>query len=144
MQEQISRPITDSIQVGFELIDELPMKSDHNGQTRTIGMYGKYKATVRTTLPSGEIRQRDFEYSDSVANYQEGNQPNKEDLLSCLCSDYNCNTFTFKEFCDELGYNKDSIKDLKIYKAVKLNQSKLNYLFGPETMQKLSEEYQDY
>jgi len=140
MQEtQISRPITDSIQVGFELIDELPMKSDG----RTIGTYAKYKVTIRNTI-KGEIRQREFEYSDSVANYQEGNQPIKEDLLSCLCSDYNCNIFTFKEFCDELGYNKDSIKDMKVFKAIQLEQKKLNYLFGPETMQKLSEEYQDY
>ena len=115
------------------------MKSDG----RTIGTYGKYNVLLRYKQ-NGIVRQREFEYSNSVANYQEGNKPKKEDLLSCLCSDYNCNTFSFKEFCDELGYNNDSMKDFAVFKALKKNQTKLNYLFGSETMQKLSEEYQDY
>jgi len=143
-EQQIKRPLTTSIEFGFELIEELSMKSDHGGQTRTIGTYGRYKITLRFKNNKGEVRIREFEYSDSIVNYQDGKTPTKEDVLYCLCFDYNCNTFSFEEFCSELGYDNDSIKSLNVFKALKKNQTKLNYLFGPETMQKLSEEYQDY
>lgn len=43
--------------------------------------------------------------------------PSVDDILECLFSDADCGAMSFIEFCDELGYNSDSIKDFKVYQA---------------------------
>lgn len=45
--------------------------------------------------------------------------PDLYDVESALVSDAQCieSSITFEDFCDDLGYSKDSIRALKIYAA---------------------------
>ena len=70
--------------------------------------------------------------------------PDPADVMYCLMSDYQIinDMHTFYDFCAELGYNNDSIKDRQIYDAccdtyVKMNRLRLD-------IEKLSELYIDY
>jgi hypothetical protein len=41
--------------------------------------------------------------------------PKDEDVLECLRTDVECGTMSFYEFCDNFGYDKDSISALSIH-----------------------------
>ena len=66
---------------------------------------------------------------DKVKNLKELNRKRAFHLLSgvlnCLSSDKNTETESFKFFCDEFGYNEDSIKTEKIFKAVQELKAKI-------------------
>jgi hypothetical protein len=49
-------------------------------------------------------------------------------VLSCSRSDYYC-PISFKEFCDEFGYNNDSITDKNIWEKCLEQSSKLHKIF---------------
>jgi hypothetical protein len=55
--------------------------------------------------------------------------PKDEDVLECLQSDVEFGRMTFKEFCDSLGYNEDSIKDRKVYFTCQDMANKLGNFF---------------
>ena len=59
-----------------------------------------------------------------------GNAPRLPEVLECLCTD-NAD-YTFDEFCDCYGYDNDSRKAEKIYKAC-IKQSKKNKSFFGNT-----------
>ena len=59
-------------------------------------------------------------------------EPSTFDVLHCLISDANCVADGFEWFCDSLGYNKDSIKDMRLYKACVANRNKLQRFLGDE------------
>jgi len=66
-----------------------------------------------------------FNFGQSIAA---GNTPpTMYDILTCLTK-YDPETFEY--FCREYGYNTDSIKALKTYKAVKREFNGVNRLFG--------------
>ena len=54
-------------------------------------------------------------------------EPTLESVLNCLISDSYCGV-TFQEFCDNLGYNNDSRKAEKTFKATLKQTSKLKKL----------------
>jgi hypothetical protein len=70
-------------------------------------------------------------------------KPSLLDVMSSLISDYTLSTETFEEFCDNLGYDNDSIKVLKIYASCQENSMKLSKAIGGIT-QELIEFFQDY
>lgn len=75
-----------------------------------------------------------FTFGQSIA---EGDRrPKMYDVLSCL-QKYNCGTF--EDFCYEFGYDTDSRKAERIYKAVCKEYKAVVRLFGdsPECMQEL-------
>ena len=41
----------------------------------------------------------------------------RKDVEHCLHLDAKCGEMSFYDFCDELGYNQDSIKDFETYRA---------------------------
>jgi hypothetical protein len=66
-----------------------------------------------------------FNFGQSIAT---GNvEPTMYDILTCLTK-YDPETFEF--FCGEYGYNTDSIKALKTYKAVQREFNGINRLFS--------------
>ena len=70
-------------------------------------------------------------------------EPTKEDILFAMIMDDVSNK-NFNDFCDEFGYNNDSIKALKIYKAC-LKETKAYYnMFDSEEREVLKELLQDY
>ena len=54
-------------------------------------------------------------------------EPTMYDILTCLTK---YNPETFEDFCSEYGYNTDSIKALKTYKAVQREFNGVNRLFS--------------
>ena len=70
-------------------------------------------------------KQYTFEFGQSIA---EGEMlPTMYDVLSCL-QKYEIGTF--QDFCSDFGYNDDSIRAYKTYKAVLREYNAVNRLFG--------------
>lgn len=58
--------------------------------------------------------------------------PEETDVLSCLqldCSSYT-NAMTWEDFASEFGYNVDSIKEKKVFKACRKSHAKLVKFLG--------------
>ena len=89
------------------------------------------------------VTTKNGEYSgvfwDSIANSENGYpQPSSYDLLACLIK---YDPGTFEEFCNEFGYDTDSKKAEKTYKAVVNEYAELCRVFGNNA--KLWEEFQE-
>ena len=70
-------------------------------------------------------------------------KPTKKDILYSMIMD-DINDMNFNGFCDNFGYDKDSIKALKIYKACQ-KQTKAYYnMFDSEEREVLQELLQNY
>lgn len=68
----------------------------------------------RITLKRGK-KSYSFNFGQSINDTKEGIQPNSYDVLTCLTKH---NPYNFHEFCMEYGYDEDSIKALRIFKAI--------------------------
>lgn len=94
--------------------------------------------------PNGFILCNTIEEKNKLkAKYKLGFKENKEfkiptpyDVLACL-QKYDIGSF--KDFCDEFGYNIDSIKAQKIYEAVKNEYENLERLYNEDELNKLRE-----
>ena len=63
--------------------------------------------------------------------------PKIEEVLACAKIDLSCRDMDFEEFCEECGYNNDSIHHKEIYKAMmKQNKSIIN-LLGKDLVEEL-------
>ncbi len=56
--------------------------------------------------------------------------PNAADVLSCLCSDVSCGEESFEDFCSSLGYDSDSRKAEKTWKACSRMAPKVRKFLG--------------
>lgn len=70
--------------------------------------------------------------------------PTAASVLYSLLSDMNCGSYTFADFCGDLGYDEDSRKAHDIYLACQQNGAKLRKVFTGEQLEKLQELLQDY
>ena len=59
-------------------------------------------------------------------------EPTLPDVLEALARDYDPNDMSFEEFCSEFGYDEDSRKAEKIYRAVRKETQALDRLFSEE------------
>ena len=66
-----------------------------------------------------------LDFGQSIA--AEDTPPTMYDILTCLTKH---NPETFEDFCNEYGYNTDSINAQKTYKAVKREFNGVNRLFN--------------
>lgn len=68
------------------------------------------------------------------------------DVLYCLVSDAQTMKygFTFEEWADALGYDTDSRRAEKTYRAVKEQTEKFKGLVGKELFNQMCEDFQDY
>lgn len=74
---------------------------------------------------SRNVKRYTFNFGQSIAA---GNvEPTMYDILATLTK---YNPETFEDFCGEYGYNTDSIKALKTYKAVQREFNGVNRLFS--------------
>lgn len=64
-------------------------------------------------------------------------EPVLTSVLESLANDYDPNDMTFEEFCSEYGYDEDSRKAEKVYRAVRKETQALDRLFGEEGMENL-------
>ena len=76
-----------------------------------------------------------FDFSDSKNNKERNIEPTAYDVLACL---QKYDVGTFKDFCDDFGYDNDSIKALKTYKAVVSEYNHVINMFS-DVMDKLEE-----
>ena len=65
--------------------------------------------------------------------------PTNYDLLSALRSDCSSTSQSFPQWCEEFGYNNDSIKALGIYNACQENDKKLRVALGPALYKEVME-----
>jgi hypothetical protein len=79
---------------------------------------------------------RDFNPSNKSDYIHYPKEPNAYDIFACM-QKYDIGTF--EDFCTEFGYDTDSKKAEKIYKAVEHEYIKLCSLFSPEEMEELQE-----
>ena len=68
-----------------------------------------------------------------------GAAPTMEEILDCFKSDLAYSDLDFDEFCEDLGYNNDSIKDKKIYKATMAQNEAVIDLLGEDLIEDLLE-----
>jgi len=87
----------------------------------------KCKITARV---AGQRRQMTVVFSMGPAHYRE---PTVAEVLDCLASDAasveNCSGF--EDWASDLGYDPDSRKAEKVYRACNLQANKLQNLLGP-------------
>ena len=72
-----------------------------------------------------------------------GAPPTTEEVLECLCSDACTDGGTFEDFCDYYGYDSDSRKAEKSYKAVQRQTDKLRSFMGADLFTELLQTEED-
>ena len=75
-----------------------------------------------------------FNFGQSIA--QGSNEPTMYDVLTCL-EKYEVGTFD--EFCGNFGYDNDSIKAHRIYKAVAKEYKNMLRVFGADILEQMQE-----
>jgi len=75
-----------------------------------------------------------------------GNQPKpgRENVIYCLLSDADCLDYTFQEWCDNMGYNTDSIKDKELYEKCIHQSVQFRRLWDCKEWENLKESFQDF
>lgn len=87
----------------------------------------------RITL-SNDRHKYSFNFGQSIADT--GQHPTAYDVLACLTK---YEPGTFENFCEDFGYDTDSRKAEKIYKAVCKEFENVSKLFTPEEIEQLAE-----
>lgn len=77
-----------------------------------------------------------FNFGQSINKTGTGEKPTAYDVLTCLTK---YDPGDFHNFCYEFGYNEDSRKAFKIYKAVIREWKNVELLFNEEQIEKLQE-----
>jgi hypothetical protein len=75
----------------------------------------KERDIYQITLKRGD-REYKFNFGNSIHNTENTIKPKPYDVLACLTT---TKPETFKDFCENFGYDVDSIKALKTYNKVK-------------------------
>ena len=93
-----------------------------------------------------------FTFGDSIANSYDGKNPEnneeeyqeyKNTILDCVTMDYHSECENFDDFCAEFGYESDSRKAYKTYKAVKRQSAKLHRVFTEADIEQLRSELEE-
>jgi hypothetical protein len=87
-----------------------------------------YRVTVRR-VPQGAAYKKSFsfKFGQSINCSKTGEEPTAYDVLTCLTK---YDPGTFENFCGEYGYDTDSRKAEKVYKAVVKEFAGVNRLFS--------------
>lgn len=101
---------------------------------RTVDRLSQLETLLRTGKPRPPFGSRDKPLQLS--------QPKLDDVVYCLLTDsevlhYAC----FKDWCDDFGYNPDSISDKKVYDACLSNALKLSSVLDIEKLRPLFIDY---
>lgn len=101
-------------------IAALNQKAENNTAYRL-----NYRYTIVISAPNVEIS---FVFHDSIYNFEQHIDVNLCNVLACIGADYYCPD-TFEEFCDEYGYNDDSITHRELFYKCKEHTRKLKRIF---------------
>lgn len=113
------------ITFSFKLANNKTPDWEDNGQQRNHFV---------VTLKQGKKRMS-FDFFDSAYNYRNGKtEITAYDALTTCSSEINCPD-TFEDFCSEFGYEEDSRKAEKTFRALKKFSDKLKKFFGSKEIQ---------
>lgn len=97
----------------------------------------QYRDVFRCTLKNDKHTFRfNFGQSTNDSTSDGGNPPTAYDALACLTK---YDPGTFENFCGDFGYDEDSRKAFKTYKAVKREWENVAKLFSTEQIELLQE-----
>lgn len=114
------------------------------GQSIMNSQYYQDSIKARTYTLNGGCRTGNYKITD-LQKYINGGQnvtlikgtvPTEYDVLACIQKDY---VGTFEDFCDNFGYDADSIKAVKTYEAVKDEYMKVCTIFNDDELEELQE-----
>jgi hypothetical protein len=94
-----------------------------------------YRVTISRADKSGRIT---FDFWGSQHDAATGADPSPYDVLACISSDVHCPD-TFADFCDEYGYEDDSIKALQTFNRCHRFAARLNAFFTSAEVSQLEE-----
>lgn len=124
------------ITLTYEYIDSNPHMDGFEGD--------HYKVTLKRPIPGRQhpaLSQLSVPFSKGYGH--KGVPPTAEDVLECLRSDACTDGDTFEEFCFSLGYDSDSRKAEKLYKAVQRQTDKLRRFLGADLFTELLQTEED-
>ena len=127
-QKMDSFQVTLSYQ-GREMITTFKMGLGHR-------IVDKSKLFDLKTYGLGKYAGKKIPYGIGVRNvsilekFSKATPPEVADVLYCLLSDALCGQDTFEDFCNNLGYNADSRKDLEVYLVCQKTEQDLRKLLG--------------
>lgn len=79
-----------------------------------------------------------------MAQYIKPFPPFAASVLHCLILDSSADDMSFSNWCDDYGYDTDSIKTLTVYNACCDNAKRLRKIFTRDQIEQLREVLQDY
>ncbi len=94
-----------------------------------------YSVELKRTDDKG-TRSMFIEFGDSLQNTWDDKKPRAYDVLACLTK---YEPGTFEDFCGEFGYDTDSRRAEKTYKAVMKEWKELTYLYSDKELEQLAE-----
>ncbi len=103
--------------------------------SRKDGLMGKEKMDHWDCTLIYEEKEYGFYYSKGFGH--KGAIPTIEEILECFKSDLAYSDLNFEEFCNDLGYNNDSIRDKKIYNATVAQNEAVIDLLGEDLIEEL-------
>ena len=111
-----------------EVLKDITITAACDGAERKSDLGRNYKYTIKITRNDNTIS---FQYHGSINDYQNNDVFPKDFLYNILCCiglDYHVPD-SFNDFCDEFGYNNDSIKDKKLFSQCIKQADKLRKIF---------------
>lgn len=94
--------------------------------------HNHYKVTISTHLNG--YKSYTFDFWGSHYDWAKGINPTEYDVIACL--EWNCPE-SFKDFCDEMGYDFDSRKAHKTWKACLAQTKALHRIFPNESQREM-------
>lgn len=90
-------------------------------------------------MVKGRSARLTFDFWGCIADAEKGlTTVTPYDVLSCISSDVNCPE-TFADFCDEYGYEADSIKALQLFRRCDRFSKRLRAFFTAAEIEQLAE-----
>jgi hypothetical protein len=103
-------------------------KNDDKDQT----LHNAFNISVCRRLDSGGKISRNFTFYDSQHNYEEGKEDLEADDLKeafrCFIGDAQAAVGGFPDFCSEFGYDQDSRRSYRMFKACERSMEKVQDL----------------
>lgn len=91
------------------------------------GENGRYYHNQYKVIITRNGKRMTITFTDSIYNTQNGEEPTEYDILACL---QKYDVGSFEDFCYEFGYDIDSRKAEKTYKAVVKEYNNVERVFG--------------
>lgn len=132
MNNQAVTNLEQKLNIGMT-VESIPYRTD-------IEYLGSGAKHYRIKLVRGDAVEIIYYSMGSGLNYS----PILGEVLASIFQDAQASEYGFEEFCDNFGYDNDSIKALKIYKECQKARGKFYRLFPDVTHDELYELLQSY